>query len=160
MVSLSDISFEQRDVMALLGLDGEDEPGDEFDAHGWCRPVEVWLDDGHPRRIASPLLVAVHTPDEPDPGPLMIELWLEHEGEPLGVRVPWTRFAEDRVAPILGPERDVVLALCNPQNKPVPPPPEFGSRTLHFAEGDVTAWLEHVGGVPRISLTAQRWRTS
>lgn len=160
MVALSDIPFEQWDVMALLGLDGGEAPGDEFDAHGWCRPVEVWLDDGRARRIVSPLLVAVHSPDEPEPGPLMLELWLEHEGEPLAVRVPWTRFAEERVEPLFGPERDVVLALCNPQNKPVHPPAGLGSRTLHFAEGDVTAWLEPGEGIPRISLTAARWRTS
>lgn len=160
MDSLADIPFEQHDVMALLGLDGDDAPGDEFDAHGWCRPVEIWLDDGQLRRIESPLLIAAHTPDEPQPGPLVVELWIEHEGEPLAVRVSWTRFAEECVAPRLGPERDVVLALCNPQHKPVPPPVGLGARTLHFAEGDVTAWFEIADDAPRISLTAQRWRTS
>jgi hypothetical protein len=160
MLSLADIPFERREVLPLLGLDGDRAPDEDFDAHGWCRPVELWLDDGTPRRVASPLLLAMHTPDEPHPGPLMLELWFEHDGEPLAARVPWTRFAEERVAPLLGPERDVVLALCNPQRKPVPAPPGLGSRTLHFAEGDVTAWLDPAGGTPRILLTAQRWRTT
>ncbi|MCR9161035.1 MAG: hypothetical protein ACE37F_11410 [Nannocystaceae bacterium] len=160
MLSVADIPFERRDVLELLGLRGEEAPDEQFDEHGWCRPTEVWLDDGSARCVASPLLIAAHTPDEPLPGPLMVELWVEHEGEPLAVRVPWTRFAEERIAPLLGPERDVVVALCNPQGKPLAPPPGLGGRTLHFAEGDVTAWLEPADGAPRISLTAQRWRTA
>lgn len=160
MLSVDDIPFEHQAARNLLGLELDSPQGDDFYVHGWCRPGSVWLDDGRVRCIEAPLLVGVHTPDEPEPGPLCLEFWFEHGGEEVAARVAWERFAARKVVPVLGPEADVVLALCNPQHKPVVRPPGFGARTLHAADGDVTAWLDNPRGPsPQIRLTAQRWRT-
>lgn len=160
MLSVDDIPFERKATRSLLGLELDSPQGDDFYVHGWCRPVSVWLDDGRVRRIEAPLLVGVHTPDEPEPGPLHLEFWLEHAGEEVAARVSWERFATRRIVPVLGPESDVVLALCNPQHKRVERPPGFGARTIHAAEGDVTAWLDNPrSSSPQIRLTAQRWST-
>ena len=51
MLSVADIPFEQRDVLPLLGLQVGAPTGDDFYEHGWCRPPEVWLDDGVLRRV-------------------------------------------------------------------------------------------------------------
>ncbi len=158
MLGVTDIPFEQAETRSLLGLKPDSPRGDDFYEHGWCRPSSVWLDDGRMRRIEAPLLVAIHTPDEPEPGPLHLEFWLDHRGEEVAARVSWDRFAAEKLVPVLGPESDVVLALCNPQRKRVGRPPGFGARSLHVAEGDVTAWLDNPRGpAPRIRLTAERW---
>lgn len=153
MLALADIPFERREPLALLGLDGDEPPGDDFDAYGWCRPEEVWLDDGSLRRVEAPLLLALHTPDAPTPGPLMLEFWIVHEGEALAVLVPWSRFCAERIVPLLGPERDVVLALCNPLRQRVEISAHFAGRRVHVADGDVRAVLD-----TRLRLTAERWR--
>ena len=159
MLGVTDIPFEQAEVRGLLGLEPDSPSGEDFYVHGWCRPPAVWLDDGTRRRIEAPLLVAIHTPDEPEPGPLHLEFWFDHRGEEVAARVPWERFAVEKVVPVLGPESDVVLALCNPQHKDICRPAGFGGRLLHVAEGDVTAWLDNPRGpTPRIRLTADRWR--
>ncbi len=160
MLGVADIPFEQAPARGLLGLDPNSPRGDDFYEHGWCRPPAVWLDDGRLRRIDAPLLIALHTPDEPESGPLHLEFWFEHRGEEVAARVSWERFAAEKVVPVLGPESDVVLALCNPQHKDVRRTSGFGRRLLHVAEGDVNAWLDDpCGPSPRIRLTADRWRT-
>jgi len=153
MLSVADIPFERRAPLPLLGLEGESPPGDDFDAYGWCRPDAVWLDDGARRRVEAPLLLALHTPDAPQQGPLMLEFWLHHQGEAIAVQVPWARFAAEHVVPLLGPERDVVLALCNPLRQRVVLSSHFADRRVHVAEGDVRAYLD-----PDLRLTADRWR--
>ena len=158
MLGVADIPFEQGGTRRLLGLEPDSPQGDDFYEHGWCRPSEVWLDDGVLRRIEAPLLIAIHTPDEPEPGPLHLEFWFEVRGEEVAARVPWARFASEKVVPVLDPKTDVVLALCNPQNKDIPAPTGLGERSLHVAQGDVTAWLDNPRGLePRIRLTADRW---
>jgi len=161
MVGVTDIPFERAATRGLLGLEPDSPRGDDFYEHGWCRPPVVWLDDGTVRAIQAPLVIAIHTPDEPEPGPLHLEFWFDHGGEEIVARVQWDRFAVEKVVPILGPESDVILALCNPQNKDVRRPAGFGGRLLHVAEGDVTAWLDDPRGpAPRIRLTADRWRVA
>lgn len=160
MLGVGDIPFDRAETRRLLGLDPDSPRGDDFYEHGWCRPAAVWLDDGRLRRIDSPLLIAIHTPDEPEPGPLHLEFWFDHHGEEVAARVPWERFAAQKIVPVLGSESDVVLALCNPQHKDVLRAAEFGGRVLHVAQGDVTAWLDKPRGPsPRIRLTADRWNT-
>lgn len=164
MVTLADIPFQRRPTLPLLGLTPDSARGDDFDEHGWCRPSHVWLDDGTTRRrVDAPLLIAVHTPDELEPGPLTLALWFTHDGESIAARVSWQRFSSEVLPPLLGPETDVVLALCNPGHKPVPAPLALGARTLHFAHGDVTAWLDNPADpeprAPDIRLTAEQWRT-
>jgi len=161
MLSLADIPFERREVDVLLGLRPGAPKGDDFYEHGWARPDAVWLDDDTPRRVAAPLLVALHTPDDPAPGPLVLEFWVDDGGDEVAAQVPWARFARERLAAVLGSERDVVLALCNPLHVPIEVPAVLGGRTLHVADGDVTAWLDEPQGAhPRIRLTATRWRTA
>lgn len=148
----------------LLGLTDvlRAEPDEDFTGFGWCRPTSIWLEAeaGGMHRVQEPLLIAAHTPDAPKPGPVVLEFWFEHEGDSLVAEVSWTRFAAERVAPLLGPERDVVLAICNPLRATFPVPPGLGTRRLHVASGDVTSWIS-AEDTPyeRLGLRAEHWST-
>ncbi|MEM6293788.1 MAG: hypothetical protein AAGA54_21110 [Myxococcota bacterium] len=164
MVSLADIPFAQAQPRTLLGLTDAQraEPDEDFTGFGWCRPASVWLEASTSgmHRIVEPLLVAAHTPDEPRPGLLTLEFWFEHDGEPIAVEVSWARFADAFISPLLGEERDVVLAICNPLDVTFTPPAGFGARRLHVASGDVTSWLSGADTPrERLGLRATRWNT-
>jgi hypothetical protein len=164
--SIGDIPFEETEALTLLGLHDDSPVGDAFYAYGWCRPAQLMLDDARGQTVLhAPLLLALHTPDEPEPGPLRLEFWVPHDdgdedGE-IAVLVPWLSFANARLPALLGDERDVVLALCNPQHKPVSTPQGLGGRRFHYALGDVRAWLDgDHDGSPSINLTAPNWKTA
>ena len=161
MASIADIPFESRPPLTLLGLDEDSPTGDDFYEHGWCRPPDVVLADASgQRRVQAPLVLALHTPDEPTPGPLLLEFWVWIEGEEVAVTVPWSSFAPARLPAVLGEEADVVLALCNPQDKPVAVPACLGARRFHYAHGDVRAWLEYPAEqLPLLGLQTSRWTT-
>lgn len=160
-----EITFEEREPLALLGLDrawAPDEPDDDPTSYGWARVPRIVLSDasGHERVIRDALVVAVHSADdEPDlPRSLMLEFWLEHEGEPVAVLQRLTEFLAERVQPLLGREDDVVLALCNPRAQRIDRPVWLGHRRLHVARGDVKAWLdEPTDGDAGLRLSADRW---
>ncbi len=161
MLTVQTIPFVAKPPLRLLGLTdaSQREPDHDFSGFGWCRPAAVWLGaSADPRVVESPLLLALHTPDDPDPrAPLTLEFWFEHDGQEVAVQVSWLRFMRERVVPLLGSESDVVVALCNPHRLPLLT--ELGGRRLHYAHGDVTAWLEpHDPDPPRLVLRADAWR--
>lgn len=162
MVALADVPFERKPTLALLGLEDEQriEVDREFAGFGWnVLPRVVLADDEQRIALADALVLALHTPDEPTPDRDDLELafFVLHEGEELELRVPWPKFAETRVRPLLDAAHgDVVLALCNPERREIDRPAWLGSRRLHWAEGDVTSWLDPDG---TIRLQASRWHS-
>lgn len=159
MVALADVPFERKPTLALLGLEDEQrtEVDREFAGFGWnVLPRVVLADDEQRIDLADALVLALHTPDEPEPDrALELAFVVLHEGEELELRVPWVEFAETRVRPLVDASHgDVVLALCNPEHRRIDRPSWLGTRRLHWADGDVTSWLDPDG---TIRLQATRW---
>jgi hypothetical protein len=160
---LEDLRFEARDPLSLLGIvRGRAEPDLEFAGYGYARVPELELvgADGPSTLVYDALVLALHTPDEPDETSteLELEFELELDGELVSALVPLHRFLELAAAPLVGDATDVVLALCNPQSlRPTPPSWLVGPRRLHFATGDVIAWLDEHDGRETIRLHAERW---
>ncbi|MFO7561909.1 MAG: hypothetical protein R6X02_04655 [Enhygromyxa sp.] len=161
---LEELPFEARDPLALLGIvRGRAEPDLEFAGYGYATLPELELvaADGHRTPLREVLVLAVHTPDEPDEAAteLELEFEVEFEGELISVLTPLRRFLEVRAAALVADATDVVLATCNPRDlRPAPPSWLTSGRRLHFASGDVIAWLDlEADGRETISLHAQRW---
>ena len=162
MKTAKDLPFDRKPALELLGLDDPERTtvDEDFCSSGWGVVPEVVLagSDGQRTTIEQPLVLALHTPDDAEPGPLELEFWLEEDGEELALRISWDAFARKRVQPLLRPEHtDVVLALCNPDGRPIRRPAWLGDRRLHWAEGDVTSWLDVDGS---IRLSARCWRVA
>jgi hypothetical protein len=158
MRSIADLPFVRKPAMRLLGLEDEcrTEVDREFAGFGWGVLPRLVLtsDRDPPRAVNDALVLALHTPDEPGED-LELEFWLEHDGEALAVLVPWDAFASAHVRPLLSAvHRDVVLALCNPLHRAIERPVWVADRRLHYADGDVTSWLDPDG---TIRLQATRW---
>jgi hypothetical protein len=156
LLALADVLFARKSPLALLGLDDEQrtDVDHEFAGFGWSELAHVVLADDRDRReLEDAFVLALHTPDEPDEGDaLELAFWI---GDDVELRVPWLAFADAHVRPLLRAEhRDVVLALCNPQHRAIERPSGLGDRRLHWADGDVTSWLDPDGS---IRLQATRW---
>lgn len=167
---IEDLPFEEREPLALLGIvRGRTEPDLEFAGFGFATLSEVALAgaSGPGTVVRDALVLALHTPDEPDEGEngldveLEISLGDEPDAQVVSILVPLQRFLEERAGEVVGDARDVVLALCNPRDlRPVPPCWLVGTRRLHFATGDVIAWLDiEDDGRERVRLQAERWHT-
>jgi hypothetical protein len=160
---LDQLPFEEREPLTLLGIvRGRAESDREFGGYGYATvpAIELTAAGGPTQVVRDALVIAVHTPDELDEHATELELAFEVEldGELVIALVPLRRFLEERVAALLGDTKDVVLATCNPQDLRPQLPSWLGGRRLHFATGDVIAWLDHHGdGRETISLQAERW---
>lgn len=161
---LEDLPFETRDPLTLLGIvPGRAEPDLEFAGYGYATLPELELADadGGALELREALVLALHTPDEIDESATELELAFEVaiDGELVMLLTPLRRFLEHRVAALVGEAVDIVLATCNPTDlRPTPPSWLTGARRLHFASGDVIAWLDaEDDGSERIRLQADRW---
>ncbi len=161
---IEDLPFEEREPLALLGIvRGREAPDLDYGGYGFAR-IDV-LDlagaDDRTTEIRDALVLALHTPDDPPSGKtLEIELEVELEGEEVSVIAPLQAFLERRAASIVE-KTEVVLALCNPRGvQPERPSWLTGGRRLHWAKGDVIAWLDVFDdGRERIRLQAESWHT-
>lgn len=161
---IADLPFERRAPLELLGIRrGRPEPDLEFAGFGWGRLPRLELAGRTVPSIqlVEPLVLALHTPDVHDPAATELELEFELElgSETVSLVVPLARFLEQRVPRLPGDARDIVLALCNPTGMPVRAPSWLEDRRLHWASGDVIAWLDVDDGDERIRLQAERWHT-
>ncbi len=154
-VTIGDLPFDEGDPVEVLRLDREDP---DFTGTGFCRLEHVWLEsrDGEPPlRLDEALVVALHSPEEPEELDGDIELEFFDQG----VSVLLSKFLERRLPDVIGDERAVVLALCNPRHAIVPAPPSAGARPVWFGLGDVVSWLdEDDTGQRHITLEADVWR--
>ena len=143
VMALTDLPFEQQPPKPLLGLDVDrDEPDLDFAGFGWGHlPALTPSTPYGARRLLDALVFAVHTPDEPGDA-LELEFWLDDGDDAIAAMVPWPLFADRILRPRLGAQREVVLAMCNPNNLRIAAPAWLGSHRLHYAEGDVISWLD------------------
>lgn len=154
---IEDLPFGPVEPFTLLGFRaGREDPDLDYAGYGWARvdAIEVADAEGGVRALNDALLVVAHTPDEAEPGPLVLEFWTEWSGESVAVQIGLEPFLEHHVRPLLGRESAVVLVVCNPHGEDVPRPPWLGPRSWVFARGDVTAWLY---GGRTFRLEAERW---
>ncbi len=173
---VADLPLPERCPRQLLHLtESRDRPDTEFDGFGWGWLDEIVLRDssGHEVPLVSPLVVAVHSADDPTPGAEELELQFELRGcrqdpaepepESVSVIVPLPVFVRERLAPLLArnPAADVVLAMCNPESRALELTLPPGAGRVWWARGDVDSWLHRDDGeLDRYVLTADRWTAS
>jgi hypothetical protein len=147
------LPFRERPARALLALDraGADP---EFDGYGWGRIDRLWLagEHGWPRRLDDVLVIAVHAAD--DAPELADDVSLDFAVDGGLKRVRATAFLRAWL-PKLPQASAIVLAMCNPHRATLGYPPGTAA-SIHYASGDVVAWLDPGD---RIRLTAETWRT-
>lgn len=140
-----DIPFRERDPIALLALDRDEDPA--YAGYGWAKLSRVWLASPHWRqRLDDVLVLAIHAADDGAAHADDVELDFE-----IGAEVA-TADATAFVAqwlPRLPPASHVVLVMCNPHRARLAIP------GVHHGIGDVRAWLDRGD---RIRLTADAWR--
>lgn len=172
--SLTELPFARAEPRALLNLHPgqgghrRTAPEHDYAGFGWTEVDALVLssDDGQRRIVGPALVLALHTADDPPTRPPSqpdaLELLFELDGdedEPLVVLAPFDRFMSAWLPHLPRSAPHVVLALCNPQSITLPPIPSLGSRSLHYAHGDVSSWLD-VDDDPattQIRLHARAW---
>ena len=172
VTALADLPFVERDAWPLLGLDParrDAEPNRDHDECGWCRLDSVRLEDpgGHSITVERPLVLALHTLEEPErlQGDIQLEFVLHDDDGEYSAVVLLSEFLRRRAVALLNPRpAAVVLALCNPHRTDLPRPAVLGDLPLYYGHGDVTAWMQRRPGVrvwtPEsvdIILSAERW---
>ncbi|MEO7731747.1 MAG: hypothetical protein ABIY55_12295, partial [Kofleriaceae bacterium] len=178
MTSIAALPFHQRPALALLALDRAD-ADPEFDGYGWAIVDRLWLAGENawprPRRLDDVVVIAVHAADDGVPLADDVELDFAVDGRLL--RVSALGFLRTWL-PRLPAGRPIVLAMCNPHAavlalatvlaRPAVLPRTAGVSELtrvggacgvaelHYATGDVRAWLDPGA---KVRLTADAWRT-
>jgi hypothetical protein len=161
--AIAEIPLPRMEARVLLGLESARvQPDLAFDRHGWTRVPRLVLQGRRARtELRDPLVLALHSADEPSPDPGELDLELRVRPD-LSVVAPLSAFLSAHVPAL--PLRDgdeLVLALCNPAGV-VPRWPAGGRRvTVHYAIGDVLSWLDHDGSdePPVVRLSADAWFT-
>lgn len=154
---LADLPLPSRDPLDLLALQIERvAPDRDYAGYGWAWVDELELSAPARPSVVIPraLVLALHSADlQPDD----VDIELEFELDDAIVRAPLSAVL-DVVLGKLPRADDLVLALCNPQNTCVRAPAGFASMRLHYADGDVTSWLDRgADGREHIRLAARRW---
>jgi len=159
-LTIAELPFASRPLRELLDLDVDrDAPSRDYAGFGWARAAEVWLEaEGQPaRRVAEPLVIALHTADDAEP--LLDDLELEFELADRSVTVLASVFLACWL-PRLPHGQAIVLAVCNPHRAALRRP-AAATVPLHYALGDVASWREPGGdeSQDRILLSGQAWCT-
>lgn len=165
--SLAEVIFEPHDPLVLLNLArdrGAAQPDHDYEGYGWARLPNVTLeasDGGTQQQVGPVLLLAIHSADE-QPSDTEIEVELDlpvpDDDEPLAILAPLPALLRALLPRLPDDAPHVVLALCNPRCAPVKRPSALGSRTLHYAHGDVVSWLDEFDdGRTAVRLDALRW---
>jgi hypothetical protein len=146
------LPFRELPAVELLALDREG-PDPDFDGYGWAKVDRLWLAGayGVRRRLDDVLVIAAHAADDGAALADDVELDFAVAGELW--RVSAAAFLAGWL-PRLPPASTIVLAMCNPHRAVLARPPGSAA-SLHYASGDVVAWLDP--GV-RIRLSAEAWR--
>ncbi len=162
---IAEIPFPRLAAHVLLHVDDPERLSPDLTFAGFGHGVVGPLELAAPRQrsivLERALVLALHTSEIPPPDASEIELEfeLETEDEQLtSVLVPLDGFLAVKLPTLLGCERDVVLALCNPLRLAPARPAVLGERTLHYAWGDVLSWLDRdAWGGEQFRLSADAW---
>jgi hypothetical protein len=161
--SIGDIPFRQRPVLELLNLDvRRDAPDLDYAGFGHARAAEIVLEtrDGARRVVAEPLILAVHSDDDPEPLDGDIELAFDDGDPDGGVAVLLSDFLRVWLPRLRGDERAIVLVACNPHRAHLPRPAGAPDVPVFYALGDVESWLEGDDRRQTLHLVAEAWRTA
>ena len=154
-MKIADLPFHSGDPVEVLSLDRDDP---EFTGVGFCRLRSVWLDSRTgeaPIHARDALVLALHSPEEPEPLAEDIELEFADQG----ASVLLSKFLDVWLPKLLGVgEQVIVLALCNPVGGKVHAPAAAGGLPVCYADGDVESWLEEDEAGAKIRLLADVWR--
>jgi hypothetical protein len=158
--TLAEIPFRAREPLDLLNLREERAaPQDDYAGFGHARVGQLWLEDAAGARapVEDALLLALHSCDlgAPRADDVELEFFVDEVAPGYSVRALLSAFLAARLPALLGPERAIVLALCNPHRAAIPHPPAAGSTPVHYALGDVESWLDPAG--PDLRLCADAW---
>jgi hypothetical protein len=153
-LSIGDLPFRAGDPVEVLRLDRFDP---DYGGTGYCHLDRVWLESrggGEPARVANALVLALHSPEEPE----ALDDDIELEFYDQGVTVLLSKFLAGWLPRIAGGEHAVVLALCNPRAATVAAPAAAAGVPVWYALGDVESWLDEDEGGRRVRLVADAWR--
>jgi hypothetical protein len=171
-LSLAELPFTEQPAWPLLGLDPERRdplPDADHEAFGFCRLGELLLEDteGRITRVARPLVLALHTREDPErlDDDLELEFILHDADGEYAAVARLSEFLRRRLPPLLDPRPGaVVLALCNPHRTALPRPVLLGDLPLWYGDGDVSASMRRRPGARAwtpdtvdILLTAEQW---
>ena len=152
--TIAQLPFPEGDPVEILRLDREDP---DFTGTGHCRLDEVWLESrsgAAPVAVASALVLALHSPEEPE----AVADDLELEFYEQGVTVLLSRFLAVWLPRVWKGDPTIVLALCNPLHTVVPAPPAAGGVPVWLGLGDVVSFLDEDEDGGRVRLVADDWR--
>ena len=161
--SIGDIPFRQRPVRELLNLDvARDAPDPDYAGFGHARTAEVVLEsrDGTRRVVAEPLIVAVHSDDDPELLTDDLEIAFDDGDPDGGVAVLLSDFLRVWLPRLRGDERAIVLVACNPHRARLPRPANAADIPVFYALGDVESWLQGDDHRQNLHLVAEAWRTA
>ena len=156
---IAELAFHERPVIELLDLGDVErlEVNRDYAGYGWARVARLWLGDSRGTQpIDDALVLALHSMDDA-PAVVADDVRLEFVLADRSVAVFATRFLEIWL-PRLPRASAIVLAMCNPHRAVLRARADV---PIHYAFGDVEAWLdegEHVPGA-RIRLAAATWCT-
>lgn len=155
--SIAEIPFPRRGPLEVLHLDGDRDGLDEdYAGFGHGRVDELTLEgrDGAVV-VRDALVLALHCVEGGGDDPDDIELeFVVDEATGASVSAALSAFLAARLPALLGGERAVVLALCNPRPVAVARPPCLPPGSpLYYGLGDVESWY-HDGA----RLVAEAWR--
>lgn len=156
-LTVAELPFRERPVMELLGFaDDRVELDRDYAGYGWAKVPRVWLVDARGERaVDDALVLALHSPDDSEPLAGDIELELELPGR-APVSVMLSLFLETWL-PKLPAASAIVLVLCNPHD--ATPRRPATHVPVHYALGDVEAWVDEQKAPARILLDAPMWCT-
>jgi len=164
--SIAEIPFRRRPALELLNLAiDRDQPDPDYTGSGHARLAAVALEDaaGLCRVIEDALVLALHSCDlaAPRADDVELEFFVDEVARGYSVTALLSTFLAARLAPLRGDARAIVLAMCNPYQAILAPPPAAGATPLWYAFGDVESWLDPDGrgpARPPVRLRAPAWR--
>jgi hypothetical protein len=160
--SIGDIPFRPRRVVDLLNVDvRRDAPDPDYAGFGYARTDQVVLvgAEGARHVVADPLLVGVHSDDDPEPLDRDIELAFDDGDPDGGITVLLSDFLRVWLPRLRGAERAIVLLACNPHRATLARPPGVHV-PVFYALGDVESWLQGDDHRQTLHLVAEAWRTA
>ena len=163
--TLAEIPFHARPVLELLDLATErEETNPDYAGFGHCLVDRVWLEDATGASVAidDARVLALHSCDlgAPRPDDVELEFVVEEVAPDFSVRALLSAFLAARLPGLVGDERAIVLAMCNPHRAVIRQPRAAGATPVHYPLGDVEAWLDPRPDGPRLRLRAASWRSA
>jgi hypothetical protein len=158
-VKIRDLPFRERPVLELLALDHPEraEPDLDYAGFGWARVPSIYLQRGDRDdlvRVDDALVIAVHSADDAPAHADDLDLEFDLGAGRAGAAVMASAFLDAWLPALPRDAAATVVVACNPHRATLRRP-AAASGPLHYAHGDVIAWLDE--DLDRIRLAADAW---